>query len=126
MQQSTKKQAISHGQMNAGGTPTDNNPSLTIQANHENNEELLERHKIEDSPFYIIGNPKDGYFLSMGKHRLTELLPTIEEVKEHLQNNTWNIILQLVILVCEANDAVKKDEETINDQYKQKKTQIPS
>lgn len=110
MQQSTKQQDTLHGQMNAGGTPTGNPPSLTMNPNNEGNEELLERHRIEDSPFWIIGNATDGYFLSLGKHRLTELKPSITDVKEHLKTHTWEIILQLIVAVIETDKEIDREE----------------
>lgn len=61
------------------------------------NTELIHREKVERTPFYIVGNEEQGYFLTMGKYRLTEAARTIEEVKEQLETNMWDIILKLVL-----------------------------
>lgn len=66
--------------------------------NKENSsEELLEREAIEGTPFYIVGNHDIGYFLTLGKHRLTEPDKDILSVYSKLKNNMWDIILKLVI-----------------------------
>lgn len=89
---STEKQELLHAQTNA--------------ENHHNtnfsSEELLERENIEGSPFVIIGNEQKGYFLTLGKWRLTDSFKTKLDVILDLDKNKYTIILKM--LICVIND----------------------
>lgn len=74
-------------------TPDGVNENLSREAFGE----LMERDKLEGTPFYIIGNKEYGYFLGLGKHRLTTPKPTKEQVLLEMNSEMWNIILKLVV-----------------------------
>lgn len=78
----------------------------------EEGKEEIEREEIKGSPYWIIGNDDEGYFLGFGKWRLTELMKTKEDVLEHLRTNKYNVILQTVMAVIEVMKL--KDSETFN------------
>lgn len=59
--------------------------------------EIVHREKLDDTPFYVIGNEEQGYFLAFGKFRLTEPRETIDEAKNMLYDKMWDIILKLVL-----------------------------
>lgn len=61
--------------------------------------ELFTREQIEKTPFWIIGDETNGYFLVMGKYRLTQGHKTPQEVKNHLQENMWDIILTMALVI---------------------------
>lgn len=68
--------------------------------NKENSsEELIQREKIEDTPFTLI--TMDGVsFLTLGKFRMSEELEATEENKQILinkvKNKDWTLILDTV------------------------------
>lgn len=63
---------------------------------HNKNSNLMERNKIENTPFEIVGNEEIGYALLMGHYTLTEFLETKDEVKEELDKNKWIIIQRMI------------------------------
>lgn len=89
-----------HGQTNAGN-PNKEDFSETI-------EKLIEREKIEGTPFYIIGNKEEGYFLSFGKHRITELMKTPDDVIQHVEDNHWDITLKVILAVVGEKEQITK------------------
>lgn len=63
-----------------------------------NNEELVQREQIGGTPFWAEGNDNDGYYLRMGRHRLTiETFKNKEEVLEYINYNMYDIILKMII-----------------------------
>lgn len=86
--------------------------------NSQNSSKLIERDNLEGTPFMVIGNQEQGYFLCMGKSRLSEILPTKEAVIDYLNNNTWNVAGAMMIAMIQDTkgisilaEAIKKDEE---------------
>ena len=62
-------------------------------SNRENSSfELVERDQINGSPFWIVGNKVDGYFLAFGKYRMGDVFYTKEEVVNYLENSKWDIV----------------------------------
>lgn len=57
---------------------------------------------IENTPFFMVGSEKKGYFIALGNHRMTEPKPTKEEAREELEIKKWNIIANLFIVMDEA------------------------
>lgn len=88
-------------------TPTAQPSNLSIQStnvdesvdNNPSGEQLLEREQITNSPFWIIGNKVDGYYLVLGHYRLTDVYNTKQEVIEYVNNRPWDIILGMIISV---------------------------
>ena len=61
---------------------------------------------IQNSPFVMVG--KDGqYFVGFGKYRITENAPSKEEALEELENNKWNVITNIAIII--ASEAMEKE-----------------
>ena len=75
-------------------------------------EELIKRKQITDSPFEVI--TRDGYsFGVMGNYRLTEQNYSknqVKEVSEELEKITWNRIIQVIMILDEIKDKLKKKE----------------
>lgn len=86
----TKPTDILHTLRNGEGSPKPESTSLIV------------REKIENSPFYVIGNEEKGYMIVLGKNIVTDPVPTIEECKQQLQTGMWNIILKVAAIVHEA------------------------
>ena len=64
------------------------------------NEELIKRIPIKDSPFTVI-TTEQGSFGSMGKWRLTELGEEKQIIKE-MEQITWNRIIQIIALITDS------------------------
>ena len=76
------------------------------------NEELIKRKQITDSPFEVI--TRDGYsFGVMGNYRLTEpnySKNQVKEVSKQLEKVTWNRVIQVIMILDEIKDKLKKKE----------------
>ncbi|AXH73228.1 MAG: hypothetical protein [Microviridae sp.] len=78
----------------------------------ENSLPLIEREQIPGTPYWIIGNEEQGYFLQFGKYKLTENYSEKEYVKKHLIDNQFNIMLQTCLAVV--NEAQQNTEKSIH------------
>lgn len=87
------------------------------------NEELIEQHEIQNTPFKAIGNKERGYFLALGANRLSQEFKNPDELTEALEKNKWNIILNLIVEISSLtlNDQLNK----LNDIYKSQNTEKP-
>lgn len=70
-------------------------------------EELISRTEVKDSPFMIIGmDPAETgekiYFGALGKFRLTENMGSEAEVAQDLKQLTWNRLIQVMTLVFDS------------------------
>ena len=80
------------------------------------NSEILERELINGTPFWIIGNNVDGYFLAFGKYRLGDVKNSKEEILDYLNNEMWTIIgFYIGILVDLMIEEKKKNGELVAD-----------
>lgn len=75
--------------------------------NKENSGELLERHEVPGSPFTIVGNKEQGYFLTMGKYRLTDAYQDVDGVIWGLENEKWEIIFNLIITLIKSTEELR-------------------
>lgn len=87
----------------------------------ELNTPLIVRNRIDGTPFHIVGNEEVGYFLTMGRYRLTDHYDTITEAETALERDFWDIILHMIITVIDIDkkDSVKIEvsEKTESDDY---------
>lgn len=84
-------------------------------------EQLIEREKVEGTPFWIIGDKEKGYFLIMGKHKLTENLQSPTVVRKYLDDNAYDIIFKMVLgLITD----IKADELAAKREWTKKNTEI--
>lgn len=77
---------------------------LHTQTNAEDNpnlksSELIHREDIPNTPFKISGNEDKGYFITLGKYKLTNNYITIEQAKDAILTNQWTIIMNMIILI---------------------------
>lgn len=70
--------------------------------------ELAEREQIEGTPYWVCGNKDEGYILTFSKWQMTSRIKTIKEVKEFLEDNMINIILQTILCIVDTKDEVKQ------------------
>jgi hypothetical protein len=68
------------------------------------NTQLIQKIRIDNTPFHAIGNEDDGYFIAFGHHKVTETYK-VENKQESFQNileyEQWNIIPQLCLIMDE-------------------------
>jgi len=67
----------------------------------EDNTELLHRENIEGTPLWIIGTAEKGYFIALGKYKLTESVKKLETARLLPYSNMWDIILSAITIVAE-------------------------
>lgn len=79
---------------------TSGNESIT---DISENQELIHREKVENTPFEIIGG-EGRYWLSMGLFRLSEPKSTIEEVKQIVNEKGWETIINVMCAIMAGRD----------------------
>jgi hypothetical protein len=76
-----------------------------INPDYSNNEELIKRIKVKDSPFEVI--TKDNLsFGVMGNYRLTESNENPKIIEAQLEKITWNRIIQVVMILDEIKEKI--------------------
>jgi len=68
----------------------------------EENEELIVRTEIEDTPFVVIELKESGeYFATLGEYRITEKVKSKAIAIESVKKMTWNRVIQVVMILIE-------------------------
>lgn len=69
------------------------------------NEQLIEYHKVEGTPFTIARNGKE-WFVLMGKYRLTEDVKTRRNAMQNALKMTWDRMMQVmqIMITDELNE----------------------
>lgn len=57
----------------------------------------IEREPIKGTPFIMVGSKKDGYCLTIGKHRLTKMVKTKKEVIKTMKAKDWNLLTSIMM-----------------------------
>lgn len=71
---------------------TDKKPSST---------EIVQRIEVENSPLVLVGNDEDGWYVTLGRYRLSKRHMTEEAARKALQAEMWNIIMRMTYLITE-------------------------
>lgn len=79
-------------QTGAEGEPNKENSNL---------EELIERERIDNTPYTIVGNKERGYFLAFGKYKVLENKPTKAEIRNDLEKRKWFVMMDTVICLMD-------------------------
>lgn len=72
-------------------------------------EELIEREEIENTPFHMIGNKERGYFIGMGKYRISKEFKHPDELSEYLETNFYNVVFQMALTIHEIIAAIPNE-----------------
>ncbi|AXH76546.1 MAG: hypothetical protein [Microviridae sp.] len=99
----TKPKGILSTSMNAEETPNQNSA-------------LIERFPIEGTPFTVWSDyrgEKQKYYSTMGDYKISDDCDTQEEAREWHLNHFWEVIVQLVVIVNEKTEQIKKIKEEI-------------
>lgn len=77
------------------------NSAEETQNKENSSNELIERIKIEGTPFWIIGQREKGYFAVMGENKITDTRTTAKEVQEDLVKEQYNITFRMIGIITE-------------------------
>ena len=99
---------------NAEGEPLKGSYSIENEVKGNLHGELLEREQVGSSPLWIMGNSVDGYFLAIGRQRLSNVCNTKEEVKQLMVDDMWQIIGNYILQLVELSDEAKKRVAEVN------------
>lgn len=74
------------------------NTQNTIENNHKLNSstKLVEKEQIKGSPFMMVGSKEEGYFIAMGKYKLSEVKKTKRALLTWAEENHWNITATMI------------------------------
>lgn len=102
---------------------TSEDVGLTDNNHSSSNQEIVTNEAIAGTPFRMAGNPKQGYAITMGKYRLTDLYETEVEAMKTIggknQEGEWNVIANMIALMfvemrkeeTEEKEQIKKNAE---------------
>lgn len=87
----------------------------SVENSHSYDSTLVDRNKIDGTPFTIISFLREGetekkHFLTFGKYRISPDKNTKEELEDYIEQNKWNIITNLIILISETLEMQKIEE----------------
>lgn len=76
----------------------------------ESKQEYLQiiREKIKGTPFILVGSKKDGYCLTLGKHRLTQMAKTKKEVIKTMKAKDWNLLTSIMMAFVYDRELIDK------------------
>lgn len=71
--------------------------------------ELMEREQLHGTPFWVLGNKVDGYFLAFGKYRIGGVFNDKQGVLDFLNEEMWTVVGYLAGIIAEivVNDKEK-------------------
>lgn len=89
-----------------------NNSSTTTTTTNSTpqNEEIIKYKPIEKTPFTLVWQKDMGYFLTMGKFKITENYETEEEIEQILTEKPYQLILEMIGVLIEINEELKEIE----------------
>lgn len=86
------------------------NTQSSTETENNKNYPLIEREKIENTPFWIVGNKEMGYKITWGKYTFNdEPLEYIDEAKTWYDEHHWEIIMHIVAVGIQST----KEKETL-------------
>lgn len=91
--------------------------------NNQNSTEIVQKQHIEGTGFDIVGNKEHGYFVAIGKYRITENKPIEDELYSaigELSNTGWEIIAGMIGAVTEAVKEMEEAQKIHNNEEKEK------
>ena len=72
-----------------------------VQSQKESSsEKLTEIKQIRDTPFNAVKCP-DGWLLTLGKYRLSELMVSEEEIVELVRPDNWDLLFKVIQIFIE-------------------------
>lgn len=74
--------------------------------------ELIEKQRIGISPLEKVGNPERGYFVVLGKYRITESFKTKEDLDKYMLDEPEDFITRLISTMLEINEIGKQAQQS--------------
>lgn len=71
--------------------------------------QIVERQELPETPFHVVGNKNHGYFIALGRYRLTDTFEEKREAIDQLTYSKWKVITNLISTLIEANENFKQD-----------------
>lgn len=104
------KSALEQLKILAKGTqkPQYNTSNSAPKTENKENFLSIERDQIPNTPFTVIGTKKEGYWLVMGKHRLSKIYKTKKEVIKHVKEPDWTLITSVMIAMIHDRGMIDK------------------
>lgn len=63
---------------------------------------LIKREKVEGTPFHLVNANEEGWFIALGKYRMTEVgYYTKSELEVMVMNKDWTLILDTIAVLTE-------------------------
>lgn len=72
--------------------------------NSHSSEQLVERERIPNTGFDIVGNKEKGYFIAFGPYRITEYTQDKAQLRKKVASKDYEIILGLLGACMTANE----------------------
>lgn len=69
------------------------------QSREGSSEEIIQRETVEGTPFQVINLNNEGWFLALGKYRMTEPQENKQELIDRVKNKDWNVILDTIAIL---------------------------
>lgn len=69
-------------------------------------EQLIIREPFGGDMLEIVGNDEKGYALVLGRYRITEWQPTINDVKLFIEKRQWDVIIYLIGTMLDTKDLI--------------------
>lgn len=66
-----------------------------------NSSNLVIREEIKGTPFHLINYNNEGWFVALGKYRMTETGKDKEELIKMVENKDWTLILDTIAVLTE-------------------------
>lgn len=77
----------------------ENSSTTANQAdNTDYSEKLIDRTPLEGTPFTLI-TTEEGYFLTFGKYKVSELVNNQEQLIDMVLEKEWNLLLNVFIAI---------------------------
>lgn len=81
--------------------------------NNSNSSQLIEREQVKHSPFWIVGTTEKGYFLTMGKYKISPTFKSKLELLVYKEECEWEIVITIAGII--ASDLIMQNETQRNE-----------
>lgn len=83
---------------------------MNVEDQHNStSSKIVTNDAIEGTPFRIVGT-EQGWFIGIGNHRLTEILPEREDAEILVSTKDWNLLTALVMAIMDRRDRIIADD----------------
>lgn len=80
-----------------------NTTTETNTSNNNSNSELVEKERVDNTAFDIVGNKDHGYFIALGTYRLTPTYPLKATLKKMIKEKDYELLLGMMGATIQAH-----------------------